>query len=101
MGIVGDLIDVGVDVLDPIQPGAMDLKVRAREYGGKVALSGGISDQHLARFTPQQIKDEIRATRDLLGGAFDNAYLLAPSNMLTPDIPLPNLVAMFEACHNQ
>lgn len=77
----------------------MDLNTLAREYGGKVALSGGISDQHLARFTPQQIRDEIRATRDLLGRAFDNAYLLAPSNMLTPDIPLANFLAMFEAAH--
>jgi hypothetical protein len=42
-----------------------------------------------------------QATRDLLGGAFDNACLLAPSNMLTPDIPLPNLVAMFEDCHER
>ena len=99
LAIVGDLIDAGVDVLDPIQPDAMDLKALAREYGGKVALSGGISDQRLARWTPAQVKDEIRRTIDLLGKAFDNAYLVAPSNVLTPEIPLANLVAMFEACH--
>lgn len=97
--IVGDLIDAGVDVVDPIQPDAMDLKALAREFGGKVAFSGGISDQRLARQTPSQVKDEIRATKALLGTAFDNAYLVAPSNMLTPEIPLANLVAMFEACH--
>jgi uroporphyrinogen decarboxylase len=99
LAIVGDLIDAGVDVLDPIQPDAMDLKALAREYGGKVALSGGISDQRLARWTPAQVKDEIRRTIDLLGKAFDNAYLVAPSNVLTPEIPLANLVSMFEACH--
>ena len=47
------------------------------------------------------MKDEIRATIDLLGSAFGNAYLVAPSNMLTPEIPLENIVAMFEACHEQ
>ena len=97
--IIGDLIDAGVDVLDPIQPDAMDLQALAREYGGKLAISGGISDQRLARLTPQQIKDEIRATIDLLGRAFDNAYLVGPSNALTPEIPLANIEAMFEACH--
>ena len=99
--IVGDLIDAGVDVLDPVQPDAMDLEALAREYGGKVAFSGGISDQRLARLTPAQVKDEIRATIDLLGSAFDNAYLVAPSNVLTPEIPLTNIVAMFEACHGK
>ena len=99
MAIVGDLIDAGVDVLDPIQPEAMDLKALAREYGGKVAFCGGISDQRLARWSSTQVKDEIRATIDLLGRTFDNAYLVAPSNLLTPEIPLENIVAMFEACH--
>jgi uroporphyrinogen decarboxylase len=99
MAIVGDLIDAGVDVVDPIQPDALDLKQLAREFGGKAAFSGGISDQRLGRQTPAQVKDEIRATIDLLGTAFGNAYLVAPSNMLTPEIPLANLVAMFEACH--
>jgi len=38
---------------------------------------------------------------DLLGGAFHNAYLVGPSNALTPEIPFENLVAMFEACHGE
>lgn len=99
MAIVGGLIDAGVDVVDPIQPDAMDLKKLARDFGGKAAFSGGISDQRLARQTPAEVKDEIRATIDLLGTAFGNSYLVAPSNMLTPEIPLANIVAMFEACH--
>ena len=99
LAIVGDLIDAGVDVVDPIQPDAVDLKKLAREFGGRAAFSGGISDQRLARQTPGQVKDEIRATMDLLGTAFGNAYLVAPSNALTPEIPLANIVAMFEACH--
>ena len=66
-----------------------------------MAFCGGISDQRLARLTPAQVKDEVRATIDLLGKAFDNAYLVAPSNVLTPEIPLANIVALFEACHNQ
>jgi uroporphyrinogen decarboxylase len=101
LAIVGDLIDAGVDVIDPIQPDAMDLKALAREFGGKVALCGGISDQRLARWTSTQVRDEIRATIDLLGSAFDNAYLVAPSNVLTPEVPLKNIVAMFEACHGE
>ena len=98
--IVGDLIDAGVDVVDPLQPEAMDLKHIAREFGGKVAFSGGISDQELMAFTPDQVRDHVRCTIDLLGGPLGNAYLVAPSNVLPPEVPVENLVALFEACHD-
>ena len=98
--IVGDLIDAGVDVLDPLQPEAMDLARIAREFGGKVAFCGGISDQDIVTFTPAQVRDHVHRTIDILGKAFGNAYLVAPSNTLPPDVPIENLVALFEACHD-
>jgi len=97
--IVGDLIDAGVDVIDPLQPEAMDLQQIARDYGGKVAFCGGISDQELAVFTVSQVWDHVRRTIDTLGRAFGNAYIVAPSNVLLPDIPLENIRALFEAAH--
>lgn len=97
--IIGDLIDVGVDVIDPLQPEAMDLAGVAREFGGRVAFSGGMSDQELVRFTPTQVRDHVRRTIDLLGAASNNAYIIAPSNMMPPEIPPDNLIALFRACH--
>ena len=41
----------------------------------------------------------IRRTIARLGTAFGHAYLVAPSNTLTPEIPFENLEALFEACH--
>jgi uroporphyrinogen decarboxylase len=99
--IIGDLIDAGVDVLDPLQPEAMDLAQVASEYGGRVGFCGGISDQEIVVFTPAQVKDHVHRTIDTLGKAFGNAYLVGPSNSLPPEIPIANLVALFEACHNQ
>jgi uroporphyrinogen-III decarboxylase len=52
-------------------------------------------------FTPGQVRDHVHRTIDILGKAFGNAYLVAPSNTLPPDVPLENLAALFEACHNQ
>jgi len=99
--IIGDLIEAGVDVIDPLQPEVMDLAAVAREYGGSVAFCGGISDQRLGVQTPEQVRDEVRWLIDTLGAPFDNAYVLAPSNSLMPEIPIENLVALFEACHDQ
>ncbi|MBN2308717.1 MAG: hypothetical protein JXR94_07080 [Candidatus Hydrogenedentes bacterium] len=100
--IVGGLIDTGVDVLDPVQPGAMDMTQLAREFGGKLAFSGAVDVQGLlVDGTPQQVKDEVRTVAEVLGRPFGGALILGPANVMTPDIPLENLVAFFEAAHEQ
>ena len=101
MQIIPKLIDIGVDVIDPVQPGAIDLSEVARNFGGKVAFSGGIDVQRLASYSPRQVKDEVRSTISTLGKPFGNAYVVSPANALTPEIPLENLQALFEACHDQ
>lgn len=99
--IIGDLIDVGVDVLDPLQSEAMDLAWVAREFGGEVAFAGGLPEQTLPHLTPAGVRDEVHRTIDLMGGPFGNAYILAPSNSLLADVPLANLEALFEACRER
>jgi uroporphyrinogen decarboxylase len=98
--IVGGLIDAGIDVLDPLQPEAIDQAEVARQFGGKVAFCGGISDQKLAVISPQETRDHVRRTIDTLGTSCGNAYLVGPSNVLCPEVPFENIVALFEACHN-
>ena len=98
MAIVGDLIEIGLDVLDPVQPGAMDMDELVRRYGGQVSFCGAIDlQQLLCRGTPQQVRDEVRRIMDLLGHRFSGGYLVSPANVLTPEIPFDNLEAMFEA----
>lgn len=101
MDIIPDLIDLGADVLDPIQPVAMEAEEIARRFGGKIAFYGGINTQELARYTPQQARDEVRRLIDNLGKPFGNAYMIGPANVLTPDVPLANIVAMCEACRER
>lgn len=101
-GIVGDLIEAGMDVLDPVQPGAMDIDRLAREFGGRTAFSGAIDIQHLlCDGTPAQIKDEVRRIIDTLGRPFGGSLLIGPANVMTPETPLANLHALFEASHAQ
>jgi len=96
--IVGDLVDIGLDMLDPVQPGAMDVEQIAREFGGKVAFCGAVDVQNLlASGSPRQVKDEVRRVAGVLGKPFGGGLLLGPANVMTPDIPFENLVALFEA----
>lgn len=102
MGIIPDLIDIGLDVIDPLQPGAMDLEVVAREFSGKIGFCGAVDIQDLLiKGTAVQVKDEVHRIIDLLGKPSGNAFIVAPANMMPPDIPFYNLQALFEACHNQ
>jgi len=100
--IVDDLIEVGLDVLDPIQVSAMDIAELARRFGGRVSFCGSIDVQSLLPHAkPQEVKDAVRRSIDVLGRPFGNGLILAPTNTITPDVPLENLRAMFEACHQQ
>jgi uroporphyrinogen decarboxylase len=100
MEIIGDLIDIGVDVLHPLQPGPLDLREVARRFGGKVSFCGAIDVQRLLPSAePSEIRKEIRRIIDTLGSPFGNSFIPAPANVLGPDIPFQNLRAMFEACH--
>jgi uroporphyrinogen decarboxylase len=100
--IVEDLIEVGVDVLDPVQPGCMDIGELARRFGGRIAFSGAVDIQGTMVFgTPSEVRNEIRRLIDVLGRPFGNAFVIGPANSMTPDIPLANIRAMVEACHAQ
>jgi uroporphyrinogen decarboxylase len=98
--IMGDLIDLGVEVIDPLQPEALDLAWVAREFGGLVAFAGGLPCQALPDLTPAQVRGAVRRLIDLLGAPFGNALILAPSNSLLADVPVANLEALFMACHD-
>jgi hypothetical protein len=51
--------------------------------------------------TPSEVRDEVRRAIDVLGAPFGNRYVLCLSNIMMPEIPMANLVALFEACHDQ
>ena len=94
--IVLDLLEAGLNVLNPIQPRAMDLEQLARDYGGKLAFYGGIDVQQTLPFgTPQQVKDEVRWLCERLGGT--GGYFPNNSHTLNAGIPVENVAAMLEA----
>jgi uroporphyrinogen decarboxylase len=102
MSIVPDLIDVGLDVLDPLQPRAMDVAEVAKRFGRCLSFSGGIDVQNLLVFgSPRQIKDAVRQIIDTLGCPAGGGLIVAPANLVTPEVPLENFRALFEACHQK
>lgn len=100
--IVGDLIEAGMDVLDPVQPGAMDVDEIARRFGGRCSFAAAVDVQHLlSHGSPQEVRDGVRRVMDTLGQPFGGGLLVGPANVITPEIPFENLQALFQAAHGQ
>ncbi len=99
--IIPDLIDLGLDILDPVQPGPMDLNEVARRFGGHISFWGGIDDQRLESVSPQEVKDMVRRAIDVLGRPFGCGYIVATANTMVPSLPFENIQAFFEASHEQ
>ena len=95
--ILPDLIDVGLDVLNPVQPQAMDVRHLSREFGGKVCLNGGVDVQGtLIQGTPEDVRREVHELVELFG-RFDGGYIGGTSHSVMPETPLDNVIALYEA----
>jgi len=95
--ILPDLIEIGLNVLNPVQPQAMNVKRLSSEFGGKVCFNGGVDVQGtLIRGTPADVKREVHALVDLFG-RFNGGYIGGTSHSIMPETPLDNVIAMYEA----
>ncbi len=92
--IIDDLIEVGVTVLNPIQPECLDLKMIKQRYGDRLAFWGGIGTQSVLPFGSRS--DVVRAVRDTIR-LLAPGVVLAPTHVMEPDVPWDNIVAFFEA----
>jgi uroporphyrinogen decarboxylase len=94
--LIGDLIEIGIDVLEAVQAETMDLRQLKREFGRDIAFWGGIGAQSvLARTTPEQVKAGVRETLAIMSP--DGGYIAAPCHTLTEEVPWESVVAFHEA----
>ena len=98
--ILPDLVEIGVDVLNPFQPEVMDVRKIKKEFGKDLCFWGGVSIQHTLPYgTPDQVKAEVEGLiRDIGRGG---GYILAPAHAIPGDVPVENILALLEAAHNQ
>ena len=94
--LVPEFIDCGLDILQSLQPAAMDLARLKREYGRDLSFQGGIDIQNtMPNATPAEVAREVKARADVLGAG--GGYIFGTAHNLLPDVPIENIVALFEA----
>jgi uroporphyrinogen decarboxylase len=92
-----DLIEIGADILNPVQTSAqdMDTRVLKERAGDRIGFWGGIDTQHVLPFgSEQDVRDEVdRVIGDL---SQNGGYVLNSVHNLQPGVPPGNIVAMFD-----
>jgi uroporphyrinogen decarboxylase len=94
--LIPELIEIGIDILNPIQPECMDPAAIKRRYGDRLSFWGTVSVQRTMPFgTAAEVRAEVRARiRDVGHGG---GLILAPAHVLGPETPWENIVAFFAA----
>lgn len=93
--IAGDLVDMQVDMLHPIQPECMDVFALKQRWGDHLALYGGVSSQHLlVHGSPAQVRSHVQETLRVL--AEHGGYIFAPSFMIISGTPTANARVFLE-----
>ena len=96
--IIPDFLEMGLDVLNPVQPYVKEMehdKLKA-EFGYQLAFHAGIDIQRVMPFgTPEEVKSEAIKTMKTLGPG--GGYILAPTHYLQADVPPENVIALRDA----
>lgn len=94
---IPDLIEVGVDVLNPVQPECMDFGKLHEMYGDRLSFHGTIGTQTTMPFgTPDDVKKEVYKNLDIAGEK--GGLLVSPTHLLEPEVPVENVLAYIKAC---
>lgn len=98
--LIPKFIELGVDILDPIQPESMDPIRIKKEYGSEICLRGGISSQQvLAHGSTEDVEEEVK--RKLDGLMPGGGYIFSPGHpVLQVDIPVENIVTMYKTAYH-
>jgi uroporphyrinogen-III decarboxylase len=93
--VLPEVVAMGVQVLNPVQPECMDIARLKAEYGDQLTFWGGISTQQtLPLGSPAEVRQTVRSVAQLLGAG--GGYILAPAQAIQDDVPLANCLALID-----
>ncbi|GHV02264.1 hypothetical protein FACS1894211_13370 [Clostridia bacterium] len=96
--IIPDLIEIGLDILNPIQPESMDIWEIHKNFKGKLSFDGGLGTQSVLPFgSPKDVTDTVRRLAETFGE--NGGLILSPSHILEPEVPIDNIKAFIDAAH--
>jgi len=99
MDLMDDLVEIGFNVINPVQPECMDPVEVKRRWGDKITIHGGISLQRTLPFgTPEDVREEVESLIRSCG--YNGGLVVFPSNVIQPDTPVENIIACFHTARD-
>ena len=92
--IIPDLIEIGVDILNPIQPECMDPVKLKQLYGDRICFEGTIGVQSLLPFG--SCEDVAREVLERIANLGPTGLILGPTHSIQPDTPIDNILTLYE-----
>jgi len=96
--VLDDLVEIGITILNPVQPECVDPRAIRRRFGKRLAFDGCVGTQTTFPFgTPEEMRRVVRGLiKDL--DAMNGGLMLSPTHVLEPEVTPENILAFFEAC---
>lgn len=94
--VIPELIEIGVTILNPVQPECMDPEELKKKYGDKLSFWGTIGTQTTMPFgKPEDVKRAVKKSIQTVGKG--GGLVISPTHSIEKDVPWENIVALFEA----
>jgi uroporphyrinogen decarboxylase len=94
--VIPDLIEIGIDILNPIQPESMNIAKLKKLYGDRLSFWGGIGVQTTLPFgTPDDVQSAVKRLIEDAGGG--GGLVVSPAHVIEPDVPWENVETFVEA----
>jgi len=90
--VIPDLIEIGVDIINPVQPECMDVEKIKRQYDGKITFHGTISIQETLPGPIEGVRREVKERMRIYG---DGGLILCPANATQNDTPMENILEIY------
>jgi len=96
MPLIPELLDIGVDILETVQPEAHNDLIRIKaDYGDKMTFWGAIGMQSVFfDHTPAQVKEAVRQSLEIMSSG--GGYIAAPCHTVTKEMKIENVIAFYE-----
>jgi len=95
--IVPDLVEAGLDILNPLQPECLDVDAIHKRYGARLSFEGTIGTQSTMPWgTADDVRARVREVIEAYGR--EGGLIIAPTHVLEPEVPIENVEALVDAC---
>jgi uroporphyrinogen-III decarboxylase len=94
--VIPELIEMGLDVLNPVQPRSMDPTVLKEKYGKQLSFWGSIDEQHTLPFgSPEDVRHEVATRLKTIGR--NGGLIIGPTHHVQLDTPVENVLALVDS----